>query len=277
MRLLLPATGLVCVALCAPLHASILSVLHLEPGSIRIFETYVAQFQKNVAASFEQSGRMWIDNGGSCCKPDGPFASGKPVVEARENADIEGGSIHHFSGAIHIPGGSIADVRHIMEDYSNYPRYFKPDVAKGSGTLNPDSTAADEHFTSHISIAESTLWMGVSFDCIYDTHYRTLDLHRWESVSSASSIREWRDPKDSGKGFYPEGDDHGFLWRTQTFWFARESNGGVDVELDSITLSRPIPTGFAWWGSKRTHDAVEKMLRDMKTAVGNLKSQSAKS
>lgn len=270
MRLLLPATCLVCVALCAPLHASILSVLHLEPRTVQIFDGYVAQFQKNVAASFEQSGRMWIDGGGSCCKANGPFGSGKPVVEARENTDIEGGSIHHFSGIIHIQGGAIGDVRHIMEDYPNYPKYFKPDVSKGSATQNSDTTPADEHFTSHITIEEATLWMGVTFDCIYDTHYRMLDPHRWESVSSASSVKEWRDPKDPHQGYLPEGDDHGFLWRTHTFWFVRENNGGVDIELDSMTLSRPIPTGFAWWGSKRTHDAVDKMLRDMKTAVENL-------
>src|ERR1019366_1948242 len=270
MRLFLSATCLVCVALCAPLHASILSVLHLEPRTVQVFDTYVAQFQKNVAASFEQSGRMWIDGGGACCKANGPFGAGKPVVEARENTDIDGGSIHHFSGIIHIQGGAIADVRRIMEDYPNYPKYFKPDVAKGSATLNPDTTPADEHFTSHITIGESTLWMGVAYDCIYDTHYRMLDPHRWESVSHASSIKEWRDPKDSRQGYLPEGDDHGFLWRTHTFWFVREVNGGVDVELDSMTLSRPIPTGFAWWGSKRTHDAVDKMLRDMKTAVESL-------
>jgi hypothetical protein len=270
MRLFFPATCLVCVALCAPLHASILSVLHLEPRTVQVFETYVAQFQKNVATSFEQSGRLWIDAGGSCCKANGPFAAGKPVVEARENTDIEGGSIHHFSGTIHIPGGAIADVRHIMQDYPNYPKYFKPDVSKGSATINPDSAPSDEHFTSHITIQESTLWMAVAYDCTYDTHYRMLDPHRWESVSNASSIKEWRDPKDVGQGFLPEGDDHGFLWRTNTFWFVRENNGGVDVELDSMTLSRPIPAGFGWWGSKRTHDAVDKMLRDMKTAVENL-------
>jgi hypothetical protein len=72
------------------------------------------------------------------------------------------------------------------------------------------------------------------------------------------------------RGYYPEGEDHGFLWRTNTFWFVRERDGGIDVELDSMTLSRPIPTGFGWWGTKRTRDAVDKMLRDMKAAVDAL-------
>jgi hypothetical protein len=42
------------------------------------------------------------------------------------------------------------------------------------------------------------------------------------------------------------------------------------MELDSMTVSRPVPTGFAWWGTKRTHDAVDKILRDMKAALAAL-------
>jgi hypothetical protein len=274
MRFFSAATGFAAFALFAPLHASILPTVHLDPAALQAFEAYVAQFEKNVAVPYAESGKMWIDDD-ACCRRKGALTSGKPVLEPRENTDIVGGSIHHFSGAIHIARGTIAGVRQIMQDYSNYPRYFKPDVGKASGIRNTDSTPSDEHYTSHLSLIQSTLWIGVSYDCIYDTHYRLFDPHRWASLSAAASIREWQDPKDVGKGYYPEGDDHGFLWRTNTFWFVRENNDGVDVELDSMTLSRPAPTGFGWWASKRTRDAVDKMLRDMKAAVEDLLRQSA--
>jgi hypothetical protein len=255
---------------CATLHASILPTFRLDPQALQVFEKYVAQFQRNVATPYTESGKIWIDDS-SCCMNKASFASGKPVVEPRENSDIVGGaSIHHFSGVVHIKAGTIANVRQIMQDYENYPRYFKPDVAKGAGVRNPDSTPNEEHFTSHISLTQSTLWIAVSYDCVYDTHYRQYDPHRWSSISSAISIKEWKDPRDVSQGYYPEGDDHGFLWRTNTFWFVRERDNGIDVELDSMTLSRPVPAGFGWWGTKRTHDAVEKMLRDMKAAVDAL-------
>jgi hypothetical protein len=256
-------------AFCATLHGSVLPTMHLDSRTIQTFENYVGNFEKNVVTPYTQSGKMWVD-GAACCMRNGAFTSGKPVVEPRENADITGGSIHHFSGVMHLAGRTIDDVRRIMQDYANYPKYFKPDVSKGSGTAAPDSRSGDEHFISHMSLIQSTLWINVSYDCIYDTHFLRLDPHRWVSKSSAMSIKEWRDPKDSSEGYYPEGDDHGFLWRTNTFWFVRENNGGVDVELDSMTLSRPIPTGFAWWGTRRTRDAVEKMLKDMKVAVEGL-------
>lgn len=247
---------------CATLHAALLPTLHLEPETIRIFDAYVARFEKEVVAPYSASGKLWMDNSSVSGKP-----GVKPIVEPRENADIPGGSIHHFSGSMRIRGGTIEDVRRIMEDYPNYPRYFKPDVIKGSGTPEPDSTPMDEHFLAHLTLAESTLWFNVEYNCIYDTHYRRLDERRWQSKSTSSSVKELRDVKNPGEGDFPDGDGHGFLWRTNTYWFVRQNNGGIDLELDSITLSRPNVSGFAWWGAKRSHDAVDKMLRDTRTAV----------
>jgi hypothetical protein len=120
---------------------------------------------------------------------------------------------------------------------------------------------------------QSTLWIAVAYDSLYDTHYRQIDANRWISKSSSISIKELRDPKNPASGEYPEGEDHGFLWRTNTYWFARERGGGLDLEVDSMTLSRPIPAGAAWWGSKRTRDAVEKMLTDTKKAIESLRQE----
>ena len=264
MRLSPAAACLAGAALGVTLQAGILPTFQLSPEALKIFGNYVAQFQKDVAMPYAESGRLWID-GMPAAKA---LASGKPVLEARENTDIAGGgSIHHFSGAMHLTGATIADVRHVMQDYANYPRYFRPDVSKGSAVISPDSSPDDEHYTSHLTFVQQTLWLAVSYDCVYDTHYRFSDTHHWSSDSSTVSIKEYRDPKDVTRGYYPEGDDHGFLWRTNTFWFVRDAGDGIDLEVDSMTLSRPVPTGFAWYGTKRTKDAVEKMLKDMKAAV----------
>jgi hypothetical protein len=154
-----------------------------------------------------------------------------------------------------------------MEDYPNYPKYFKPDLGSASGVRQPDSTPEDEHYKNHLVLVQTTLWLNVTFDTLYDTHYRRLSKDRWMARSTALSIKELRDPKNPAAGTFPEGDDHGFLWRTHTYWFARERNGGLDLEANSISLSRPNVSGFAWWGTRRTRDAVDKMLRDTKAAI----------
>jgi putative flippase GtrA len=37
------------------------------------------------------------------------------------------------------------------------------------------------------------------------------------------------------------GDDHGFLWRLNSYWRYRQITDGVEVDLESLTLSRHVP------------------------------------
>jgi len=48
--------------------------------------------------------------------------------------------------------------------------------------------------------------------------------------SVATSIRE------------AEGGDRGFLWRMNSYWRYRRVDGGVLVEVESLTLSRRVPS-----------------------------------
>ena len=268
MRFSLAQVSAAIIIFCVALHASILPTLHLDKPTLKAFEDYIATFEKGAPAQFAAAGKLWIDN--ECCGKHEAFESGKALVEPRENEDVVNGSIHHFSGAIHVKGGTIDAISRIMQDYPNYPKYFKPDLGASSGIKEPDSTPDDLHYKAKLLLVQTTLWISVTYDTLYDVHYRRLDKNRWTTRSTAESIKEWRDAKNPAGGTYPEGDDHGFLWRTNTYWFARESNGGLDLAADSISLSRPNVTGFSWWGTKRTHDAVEKMLRDTKAAIESL-------
>jgi hypothetical protein len=259
---------IVCVAavtLIATLHASIIPTVHLDEVTLAAYQDYVSSFEKSVVEQFNKAGKMWIDN--ECCGKHSGFDSGKPVVQPRRNEDLAHGSVHHFSGSIHVNGATIDSIRHVMEDYSHYVEIFKPDLGTASGAKEPDSTPEDEHFKAKLLLVQTTLWMSVSYDTLYDTHYRRVGKDRWTARSIALNIKELRDPKNLSGGYLPEGDDHGFLWKTNTYWFARERNGGLDLQADSIALSRPNPTGFAWWGTRRSRDAVEKMLHDVKAAM----------
>jgi len=48
---------------------------------------------------------------GNCCIHNKSFQNGKNVIEPRGEPDVAGGSIHHFTGAMHIDGATIEDVR----------------------------------------------------------------------------------------------------------------------------------------------------------------------
>jgi len=263
MRFYILAGTIALLACCVTLNAALLPTLQLDKPTIHAFDDYIAQFEKTVCASFTSSGKFWIDDD----PKKSSFDSGKAVIEPRENRDVANGSIHHFEGAVHVDGGTIAQVNRVMQDYPNYPAYFRPDLNSARGELLPDSSPNDRHYHGDLQLTQSTMWMQVVYNTVYDTHYKLLDKDRWISRSASIEVREMIDPKNPVAGFFPEGNGHGFIWRTNTYWFGRERNGGIDLSVDSITLSRPNVTGFGWFGAKRSHDAVEKMLRDIKAAI----------
>jgi hypothetical protein len=42
------------------------------------------------------------------------------------------------------------------------------------------------------------------------------------------------------------GEEHGFLWRLNTYWRCEERDGGVYVRVETVSLSRAIPRGLGW-------------------------------
>ena len=41
-------------------------------------------------------------------------------------------------------------------------------------------------------------------------------------------------------------DEHGFLWRLNTYWSFEERDGGLYMQVETISLTRSIPTGLGW-------------------------------
>jgi hypothetical protein len=41
-------------------------------------------------------------------------------------------------------------------------------------------------------------------------------------------------------------EEHGFLWRMNTYWSYEERDGGLYMQIESVSLTRSIPTGLGW-------------------------------
>ena len=62
----------------------------------------------------------------------------------------------------------------------------------------------------------------------------------------ATRIAEVADADQPGEHEKPIGQDGGFLWRLNSYWRFEEKDNGVYVEVESISLTRDIPTGLGW-------------------------------
>ena len=42
------------------------------------------------------------------------------------------------------------------------------------------------------------------------------------------------------------GEEHGFLWRLNNYWSYEEGDGGLYIQVESVSLSRAVPGGLGW-------------------------------
>ncbi len=246
-------------------QAGILSLEKLQPATVEAFNRYVADYEKNGDAKFRASREFLIDT-----QPESKrraFQSGATIVEVLRGENIAGGHIHHLYGAIHVNGVTAGQVRATMQNYSKYSTYYKPDVAESRGELIPGGSPSDQRFRVELKLTQSTLWLDVAFETAYDTRYLKLDDHSFETASRSISIREYKDAHNPSLGMYEEGNDHGFIWRIYTWWHARDRDGGVDLEVNNISLTRPVPFGFGWWASRKARSSIENLLLRTREAL----------
>ena len=62
----------------------------------------------------------------------------------------------------------------------------------------------------------------------------------------STRIAEVESPGTPSEREKPIGNDSGYLWRLNTYWRYLERDGGVYIQMESISLSRDIPAILAW-------------------------------
>ncbi len=65
-------------------------------------------------------------------------------------------------------------------------------------------------------------------------------------VRTARAFRRSKNPGEPQERDLPVGDDHGFLWRLNSYWRFYEADGGVYVQCNAISLTRDVPAGLGW-------------------------------
>jgi len=202
-------TAVLAAVLAGPMYAAA-----LMPETSRAFDRYIELAEKEIAAS--------------------PFLyttahRGQTVVVERKipNVPVPDGQIHDWLGVLLIPGANIASVRAVMQDYDNYKRIYQPDVTD-SKLLSRDG----DHFRVFLRMYKHE-FLTLVYDSEYDVRYSVTAPDRLEIVSRSTRIAQ-------------AGDDHGFLWRLNSYWRFLQADGGVYAQCRAISLSRDIPFGFGW-------------------------------
>jgi len=191
--------------------------------------------------------------------PESPLQPGELIIERIAAPDLPGALLHHWRGAAFVPGATAANFEQLLRDFDSYPRYFSPQVLEAK-VLSQNVLSQDgPHLKARMRVRQHHI-ITVVLDATYDITFGQLDpLHRY-SISKSTRI----DEVDSA-------EDHGFLWRLNTYWSYEERDGGLYLRIEAVSLTRTIPRGLGWaigpYITSIPRESLEFTLRSARNAL----------
>lgn len=177
---------------------------------------------------------------------DADLKNGQVVIKqdltgnSSSTVPIPGGLVHNWTGIVFIPGVSMSDVISVLQDYDQAARHYSPQVLKSKILEH-----SGNDFRVFLRLKQVHL-IAVVLDTDYEVHYTFLDSAHVISRSYSTRIAEVENAGEPQERDMPVGDDDGFLWRLYSYWRFYQSEAGVYVQCNAISLTRDVPTGLGW-------------------------------
>ena len=223
------------------------SVDSLRPDTLAAFNRYVqmteARIQREISGA---SPFLWIDRQPPAERSKlGARLERGEIISARletrdRNASIDarGALIHHWVGTIFLPGARLEQVRAVVQNYDQYPRWFGPLIQRAKVT-----SRSGQQFQVAMRTQMRKV-LTVTVDADYAITYQSVSPTTLHVRSLASNIHLVDSPCAQNEQRTPAEQTFGFLWRLNTYCSFSETRAGTYEQCESVSLTRDIPFGF---------------------------------
>lgn len=235
--------GVMALALAAPALAS--DEAKLQPKTVAGFAKYAAAVEarrdKAIASKepfldFERHSTSEQARIMALLKRGEVYVERAAVARDRSSNEIpvDGGLINHWRGTAFVPNVTLDHLLKVLQEPQS-------DKHKQEDVISSRVVSRDGDSQKVFLRLRRTKFVTVVYDTEYDVDYRRLSPDRALSNSISTRIVEIENAGTPRERALPEGDDHGYMWRLNSYWRYKQIDGGVLVEIESLTLSRDLP------------------------------------
>lgn len=225
------------------------SAAELKPATVAAFDRYERVAEAAIASDVSAEGRfLRIGSADPVRQPDieARLRRGEVVVEGLhateggKRLEIPSGMVHHWVGAVFVPGVHVDQAVALLRDYDRHAQVYRPAVVRSSVL----ETNGDRLRIFLRLFMKKVVAVTVNTESVAE--FAPYGIDRVASSIRSTRIAEVEDAGQAGEREKPVGRDGGYLWRLNTYWRFLERGGGTYIECESITLTRDIPLGFGW-------------------------------
>jgi len=243
----------------------------LKPETVAAFDRYIAATEARMDEDVRLNQFLAIDRLPDLQRKEvyDQLQKGQIYIEElhtqadRHTISIPNGMIHHWVGVVFIPKATLFETNALLRDYEDELAVYKPEVlrAKLLESHGNESKIYLQMFNKSI--------VTVVLDAYFDVTETQMGSARSQSASRSTRIAEVLDAGGPNERERTDGNDRGYIWRLNNYWRIEEKDGGVYVQNESITLSRPVPALLAWLINPLTKSIPRDVLLHLLTDTRN--------
>jgi hypothetical protein len=151
------------------------------------------------------------------------------------------GLVHHWYGTVFLPNTHIPELLVVLQDYDNYSAVYHPGVVESKLI----SREGDE-FTYRLKFIQKGFGIKAGLIGDFKTTYCRVTDDSGYSVTRAINLTELADPGTPDEHALSLSQSHGYVERAFTVARYRQVQGGVYLQLETLTLSRDVPAAIRW-------------------------------
>ncbi len=216
-----------------------LSAVELKPETVAAWDQYIAKLEASWVPRFNGSRFIAVNDSAERMQK---MKAGEVVVRPSVGKDGEtslpSGMISDWTGGFFVYGATLPQVLAFLQDYSHHKVTFYPDIVDSAiRKSNPP-----DEFDVYLKIVKSKYMVTDYLNSDHKvtwTHPSKTRAYCRSASTRVAEIVNYGTPKEHE---LPVGNDRGYVWRMNGYWFVEERDGGVYVEYETITLSRDIPS-----------------------------------
>ena len=218
----------------------------LQPNTVKAWDTYVTATEARITRELAAPRGFLVSD----FSPDATSARARvlrgevaiakmtPTGMTGAAIDVPDGLISHWRGSVFLPGVTLDTLLQRLQHPNELGPHQQDVLAVRVLSRQPD------HLALFIKMTRSKI-VTVTYDTEHTLDYQRYGSSRASSRSIATKIAELDAAGTSSEREKRPGEDRGFIWRLNSYWRYEQIDGGVIVELESLTLSRSVPLGLA--------------------------------
>jgi hypothetical protein len=224
--------------------------------TLRAWDDYIGSVSTSVAE--RNSGNrpfLWVDESSETRLR---VQNGKLVITNHDPHKVPQGLIHHWVGVMFVPNASLDQVMRVLNNYDRYSDIYKSLIRKTSVVEQAGDTVK-----LNVLAVQKAFSVTAAVNSDEEIQITRPAPNRVCITANSVQIQEIANYGQPGEHVFPEERRPGYVWRALTVQRLEQRDGGVYIELETISLSRGIPVEVRWLIKPLTDDLPRKMMAEI--------------